>query len=140
MLLVSFCVLVVVTGTIFFVNSDSFRHGTQPNQLPQLDHSERTEHHCLDQKIHNMTNSSVSFSSTKGACVILFWPKLPQRDEIQWPAAEFYIRNLSTYIFLFIYMHIFSLLSINWTIIKQKLLHSFQDYVNQLPFQKLYEH
>ena len=139
MLLVSFYVLVVVTGTIFFINSDSFRHGTQPNQLPQLDDSERTKHHCLDPKIHNMTNSSVSFSSTKGAHVILFGPKLPQRDEIQGPVAEFHIRNLSTYIFLFIYMHIFSLLSINWTIIKLKFVPSFQEYVNQLPFRKLYK-
>ena len=109
MLLVSFCVLEVVTGSIFFVNSDSFWHGTQPNQFPQLVHSERTEDHCSDQKIHNVTNSGGSFNSTKGARVILFQPKLPRRDEIQWPAAEFYIRNLSTYIFLFIYMHIFSL-------------------------------
>ena len=139
MLLVSFCVLMVVTGTIFFVNSDSFRHRTQPNQLPQLDHSERTEHHCSDQKIHNVTNSGGSFSSTKGTRVILFRPKLQQRDEIQRLAAEFYIRNLSTYIFLFIYMHIFSMLSINWTIIKLKFGPSFQDYVNQLPFQKLYK-
>ena len=139
MLLVSFCVLVVVTGTIFFMNIDSFRHGTQPYQLPQLDHSERTEHHCSDKKIHNMTNSSGSFSLTKGARVILLRPKLLQRDEIQRPAAEFYARNLSTYIFLFIYMHIFSLLSINWTIIKLKFVPSFQDYVNQLPFQKLYK-
>ena len=138
MLLVSFCVLAVVTGIIFFITSDFFRHGTQPNQLLQLDHSERTEHHYSDQKIH-MTNSSGFFSSTKGARVILFRPKLPQRDKIQRPAAEFFARNLSTYIFLFIYMHIFSLLSINWAIIKLKFVPSFQDYVNQLPFQKLYK-
>ena len=139
MLLVSFCVLVVVTGTILFINSNSFQHGTQPNQLPQLDYSERTEHHCSDQKIHNVTNSGGSFSSTKGDRVILFQPKLPQRDKIQRPEAEFYVRNLSSYIFLFIYMHIFSLMSINWTIIKLKSVPSFQDYVNQLPFQKLYK-
>ena len=92
MLLVSLCVLVVATGTIFFVNSDSFRRGTQPNQLQQLDHSEGTEHHCSDQKFHNVVNNGDSFSPTKGARVILFRPKLPQRDEIQWPAAEFYVR------------------------------------------------
>ena len=34
-LLVSFCVLVVATRTIFFVNTDSFRRGIQSNQLPQ---------------------------------------------------------------------------------------------------------
>ena len=139
MLLVSFCALVVMTGTIFFVNSNSFWHGTQPNLFPHLDHSERTAHHHSDKKIHNVTNRGGSFSSTNRACVILFWPKLPQRDEIRQPAAEFYVRNLSTYIFLFIYMHIFSLLSINWTIIKLKFVPSFQDYVNQLPFQKLYK-
>ena len=41
-LLVSFCVLVVATRSIFFINSDFFLHGAQPNRLPQLDHSEGT--------------------------------------------------------------------------------------------------
>ena len=71
MLLVSFCVLVVATGTIFFVNSDSFWRGTQPNQLPQLDHSERTEYCRSYQKIHNVANSAASVSSTKGARMIV---------------------------------------------------------------------
>ena len=78
MLLVSFCVLVVATRTIFFVNSDSLRHGTQPYQLPHLDRSEGTEHRCSDQKVHNVANSGGSFSSTKGARVILFRQKQPE--------------------------------------------------------------
>ena len=66
-LVVSFCVLVVETRTIFFVNSDSFRRGIKPNQLPQLNCSEGTEHCCSNQKIHNVANSGGYFSSTKGA-------------------------------------------------------------------------
>ena len=50
MLLVSFCVLVVTTRTLFFANSDSFWHGAQPIQLSQSNHSERPSVHCSDQE------------------------------------------------------------------------------------------
>ena len=78
-MLVSFCDLVVATITIFFVNHDSFRPGTKPNQLPQFDRSEGIEHRCSNQKIHNVANSDGSFSSLEEAYVILFRPKLPER-------------------------------------------------------------
>ena len=60
MLLVSFCVLVVATRTLFFANSDSFWRGTQPNQLPQLNRYEVKEHRCSYQKIHSVANSGGS--------------------------------------------------------------------------------
>ena len=40
--LVSLSVLVVATRIIFFIDSNSFRRGAQPNQLSQLDRSEGT--------------------------------------------------------------------------------------------------
>ena len=90
----------VATETIFFVNSYSFRSVTQPNKLPQLDHSEGTKRLRPNQKkVHNVANNGGSFSSTKGARVILFRSKLPQRDVIQRPAAEFYVRIVCTYMF-----------------------------------------
>ena len=78
LLLVSFCVLVVATRTIFFINSDSFQLGAQPNQLPQVDHSEGTRTPLFGLRIHNVANGGGSFSSTKGARVILFRQKLPE--------------------------------------------------------------
>ena len=78
MLLVSFCVLVVATRTTSFINSNSSRRGAQTNQLPQLDRSEGIRTPLFRLRIHNVTNSGSSFSSTTGALVILFQRKLPE--------------------------------------------------------------
>ena len=66
-LLVSFCVLEVTTRALFFANNNSFRHGAQPTQLSQSDHSEGQSDHCLDQEF--TMNSGGSSNSTKEAKV-----------------------------------------------------------------------
>ena len=67
MLLVSFCVLVVTTWTIFSINSD-FSFGVDSSQINSHNWTNlrELEYHYSDKKIHNMANGGGSLSSTEG--------------------------------------------------------------------------
>ena len=91
-LVISFCVVVVTTRTLFFANSDPFRRGTQPVQLSQSDCYEGPRDLCSDQEFTTWRIVVVPSAQWRGPEWFHFGQNR-QRDEIQLPAAEFYVRG-----------------------------------------------
>ena len=90
-------------NSCFFANSDSFRRGTQPDQLSQSDRSEGSSDHCSDQKFTTWRIGVVP-SAQRGGPEGFYFGQNRRKNEIQRPAAEFYVR-----LFLFLYSCFFSL-------------------------------
>ena len=99
MLLVSFCVLVVMTRTLFLANSDFFWCGAQPIQLSQSDRSEGPSDHCSDQEFTTWQIVVVP-SAQRRRPEWFFFGQNHQRDKIQLLAAKFYIRQQTHFLLI----------------------------------------
>ena len=80
-------------NSFFSPNSDSFRRGAQPDQLSQSDRSEGPSDHCSDQNFTTWIIVVVPSTQRRGPEWFYFGQN-SQSDEIQWPAVEFYVRNI----------------------------------------------